>query len=259
MWDFPSELDQSTPNKTSVYVASSVSIWHPLNKLSCFCLVSQGLVAIHWPTSRHHCDTSYKELYVCNPLSIWWMQKGFVCIHSADQAWDAQNVPIYAKILDSDSRSCIFLLAPAGRDSPDILRPSWRRWSLTEPITFCQMVVSVSKTWRAPKTFMFVDLLLILVSWAERVEIHKDYNFRDIETVRMPDFYSDEELQMLQPALDGILHVYCVPPPKETERNLWVFVFGLSSQLVALDLRKFCEVEPWRVLMNASWTLDIIA
>ena len=71
----------------------------------------------------------------------------------------------------------------------------------------------------------------------------------------MPDFYSDEELQMLQPALDGVLRT----PPKETERNLWVFIFLLSSQLVALDLRKFCEVEAWRVLMNASWTLDIIA
>ena len=99
---------------------------------------------------------------------------------------------------------------------------------------------------------MFVDILLILVSWAETVEIHGKTTTFDFETVRMPDFYSDEELQMLQPALDGILRTPL--SPKETERNLWVFIFLLSSQFVALDLRKFCEVEAWRVLMNASWT-----
>lgn len=80
---------------------------------------------------------------------------------------------------------------------------------------------------------MFVDILLILVSWAEAVEIHGKTTTFDFETVRMPDFYSDEELQMLQPALDGILRT--PPPPKETERNLWVFIFLLSSQLVALE------------------------
>jgi len=62
----------------------------------------------------------------------------------------------------------------------------------------------------------------------------KDYNFRDILTVRMPDFYSDEELQMLQPALDGILRT----PP---ERN-WTQLVGLHFWALWVGCVGFAEI-----------------
>ena len=74
-----------------------------------------------------------------------------------------------------------------------------------------------------------ISILLILVSWAETVEyIGRLQLSLDFEAVRMPDFYSDEELEMLQPALDGTTTHCTFRGPPETEHNsLGLYLWAL--------------------------------